>query len=123
MLHLRGALLGILVFVVLALGIVIAIVYAGFAPMAADSAPSSIEASLAMRAVHAVSEREMGTVKNPLPATEANVTAGLTTYQYNCLVCHGAADGKQSNAAAGFYVAAPQFATDGAEDDPEGATF
>jgi hypothetical protein len=32
----------------------------GFAPMAADSVPSTFEANLAMKAVHAVSERKMG---------------------------------------------------------------
>jgi hypothetical protein len=38
-------------------------------------------------------------------------------------MCHGASDGKASKIAAGFYVPAPQFASDGAEDDPEGATY
>lgn len=123
MLHLKGALIGIAAFVGLVLGLVIAAVYMGFAPMAADSTPSSMEASLAMKAVHAVSEREMGSAKDPLRLSEANLASGLKTYQQNCLLCHGASDGKPSNAAAGFYAPSPQFATDGAEDDPEGATF
>lgn len=91
--------------------------------MNADSAPSSLEANLAMKAVHAVSEREMGDLKNPLSVSDANLLAGLHTYQQNCIICHGAADGKASKIAAGFYVPAPQFASDGAEDDPEGATY
>ncbi len=121
--HLRGAVIGIVALIGIVLGVVLAMVYMGYAPMAADSAPSSIEANLAMRAVHAVSERQMGEVKNPLALSEANLAAGLKTYQQNCIVCHGAADGKTSNIAAGFYVPSPQFAKDGAEDDPEGATY
>ncbi len=121
--HVRGAFIGIAAVLGTVLGVVLAVVYMGYAPMAADSAPSAMEANLAMTALHAVSERQMGNVKNPLPPTAANLAAGLKTYQQNCVMCHGAADGKASNIAAGFYVPAPQFAKDGAEDDPEGATY
>lgn len=121
--HLRGAAIGIVAFLGVAFASVIAVVYLGYAPMTADRAPSGLEANLAMKAVHAISEREMGARTSPVPADDANLLAGLHSYQQNCLICHGAADGKSSNIAAGFYVPAPQFATDGAEDDPEGATF
>jgi thiosulfate dehydrogenase len=123
MLHLRGAVIGIVAFLGVVAGVVVASVYMGFAPMAADSKPSSFEAGLAMKAVHAISERQMGDRKDPLAATGANLMAGLDVYRQNCITCHGAADGKASNIAAGFYVPSPQFATDGAEDDPEGATY
>ena len=123
MLHLRGAVIGIVGFIGIVIGVLIAMVYMGYAPMMADSAPSALEANLAMKAVHAISEREMGNRRNPLPATPANMSAGLEIYGQNCIMCHGAADGKPSNIAAGFYVPSPQFANDGAEDDPEGATF
>jgi mono/diheme cytochrome c family protein len=121
--HVRGAVIGIVAFVGIIAGVLIAMVYMGYAPMMADSAPSAFEANLAMKAVHAISERQMGDRKNPLPVTDANTLAGLRTYEKNCIACHGASDGKPSNIAAGFYVPSPQFATDGAEDDPEGATF
>lgn len=121
--HVRGAVIGIAALLGIAVGAVLMLVYMGYAPMAADSAPSDIEANLAMRAVHTISERQMGDVKNPLPYDESNLFAGLKTYEHDCLICHGAADGKPSDIAAGFYVAAPQFAKDGAEDDPEGATY
>jgi mono/diheme cytochrome c family protein len=121
--HVRGALIGIAALLGIVFGIVFTVVYMGYAPMAADSAPSSIEANLAMKALHAASERQMGDVKDPLPVNDANLSAGLKTYRQNCIMCHGAADGKASNIAAGFYVPAPQFAKDGAEDDPEGATY
>ena len=123
MLHLRGAVIGIVALLGIVVGAVLTIVYMGYAPMAADSAPSSIESNLAMKAVHALSERQMGEVRNPLALTAANLSAGLKTYQQNCVICHGAADGRRSNIAAGFYVTAPQFAKDGTEDDPEGATY
>lgn len=115
-------LLGIAIAALGATAILAAAVNMGYIPMRADAAPWSVEAQLAMRAVHAVSEREMGEVKNPLPLTEQNLSSGLRVYQQNCAMCHGTSDGKASNAALGFYVPAPQFATDGAEDDPEGAT-
>ena len=121
--HLRGAIVGIVAFVGVVLGVVLAMVYMGYAPMMADSAPSALEANLAMKAVHAISVRQMGQVKSPLPASDPTLMAGLRIYRQNCIMCHGAADGEQSNIAAGFYVPSPQFATDGAEDDPEGATF
>ncbi|MDP9106152.1 MAG: cytochrome c [Candidatus Eremiobacteraeota bacterium] len=121
--HVRGAVIGIAAVLGIALGAGLTIVYTGYAPMAADSAPSSIEANLAMKALHAASERQMGDVKSPIPANEANLSAGLITYRQNCIMCHGAADGKGSNIASGFYVPSPQFAKDGAEDDPEGATY
>jgi thiosulfate dehydrogenase len=111
------------VFVGVVVGIAIACMYLGFAPMAADSAPSSLEETLAMRAVDAVSEREMGELKNPLAVSSANLRAGLTVYQDNCLMCHGAANGRISTVARGFYVRAPQFASDGVENDPEGASY
>ena len=115
-------LLGVVFVGIVVIAILAAAVNMGFMPMRADAAPSSFEATLAMRAVHAVSEREMGEEKNPLSLTESNLSAGLHVYQQNCAMCHGTSDGKASNAALGFYVPAPQFAKDGAEDDPEGAT-
>ena len=115
-------LLGIAIVVIVAIASVGATVNMGYMPMHADSAPFALEANLAMKAVHAVSEREMGAVRDPLPVNETNLLAGLQTYKQNCAMCHGASDGKASNAALGFYVPAPQFAKDGAEDDPEGAT-
>ena len=115
--HLRAAVIGIGTFVGVVVGIAIACVYLGFAPMAADSAPSALEETLAMRAVHAISEREMGERKNPLAVDCANLSAGLIVYRNNCLMCHGAADGRISIIANGFYVRAPQFASDGVEDN------
>jgi thiosulfate dehydrogenase len=44
-------------------------------------------------------------------------------YAENCAICHGAADGKPSNPAQGFYIAAPQLAKDEVEDDSEAASF
>ena len=121
--HVRGAVIGVVAVLGVIVGAMLVVVYMGYAPMAGDSAPSSIEANLAMKALHAASERQMGDVKSPLTANEANLFAGLKTYQQNCIICHGAADGKPSNVAVGFYVPSPQFAKNGAEDDPEGATY
>ena len=53
MLHLRGAVIGIVALLGVIVGMVLVVVYMGYAPMAADSKPSAIEANLAMKAVHA----------------------------------------------------------------------
>lgn len=121
--HFRGAVIGIVAFLGIILGVVLAMVYMGYAPIAGDSVPSTIEANLAMKALHATSERQMGDRKSPIALTDANLSTGLHIYQQNCIICHGASDGKPSDIAGGFYVPSPQFASDGAEDDPEGATF
>jgi thiosulfate dehydrogenase len=121
--HVRGAVIGIVAFLGIVVGFIIAIVYLGYAPMEGDTVASAVEQNLAMKALHAVSERQMGDVKSPVPPTQTNLAAGLKIYQQNCIICHGASDGKPSNVATGFYVASPQFAKDGAEDDPEGATY
>jgi thiosulfate dehydrogenase len=123
MLHFRGAVIGIVAFLGIIFGVAVTMIYMGYAPIAGDSAPSAIEANLAMKALHATSERQMGDRNSPVAPTEANLSTGLHIYQQNCIMCHGASDGKPSNIAAGFYVPSPQFASDGAEDDPEGATF
>jgi thiosulfate dehydrogenase len=119
----RGAVVGIIALIGIVVGFVLALVYFGYAPMAGDTVASAVEQNLAMKALHAVSERQMGNVTSPVPPTDANLAAGLKIYQQNCIICHGASDGKPSNIAGGFYVASPQFGKDGAEDDPEGATY
>ncbi len=121
--YLRAATVGVVGFLGVLGTVTIACIYFGFAPMAADNAPSALEANLAMKAVHAVSEREMGERKNPLLTNVANLDAGLRIYGHNCLMCHGAADGKATSIAQGFYIPSPQFASDGVQDDPEGATY
>ena len=62
---------------------------------------------------------------NPVEATDANLIAGIELYRTHCVVCHGSAKGKSamSAIAKGEYPSAPQLASDGVEDDPQGRTF
>jgi len=95
----------------------------GVMPAGADAKPPPLEKWAAGRSLHAVMAREDAEYKNPLEPTDANLIAGVHLYAANCAVCHGAADGAQSTLSKGFYIEAPQLATDGVEDDPEKMTF
>jgi mono/diheme cytochrome c family protein len=100
----------------------IAGVWYGVLPAGADAKPLPFEHWAAMRSLHASIAKETVGVVNPLQPTDANLAGGLKLYGANCAVCHGAADAKPSNLALGFYIAAPQLAKDGVEDDPESVT-
>jgi thiosulfate dehydrogenase len=95
----------------------------GALPPGADEKPTGLETWAARKSLHATIERERGSFVNPLKPTDADLLAGVKLYGANCAVCHGAADGKASTLAKGFYIDAPQLATDGVEDDPEDETY
>ena len=96
----------------------------GWLPAGADVPPPGIEKWAAKRSLHASVARDVPAgPKIPIPATDANLEAGIKLYGVNCAVCHGAADGKPSLIAKGVYYRAPQLAEDGVEDDPPGVTF
>jgi len=91
----------------------------GALPAGADVAPPAIEAWAAKTSLHAAIGRETRGASDPLPPTDAQLARGARVYGANCAVCHGAADAKPSLFARGLYIAAPQLAKDGVEDDPE----
>jgi len=95
----------------------------GFVPANADTKPSSLERWAAHTSLDATIRREASMAPNPLPLNDSNLIAGIKLYGTNCLVCHGAADGKPSNIAHGLYQHAPQLGHHGVEDDPEGETY
>jgi thiosulfate dehydrogenase len=92
-------------------------------PANADAKPPALEAWMARRSLHAALAREAPRTPNPLPLTDANLIAGIKLYGDNCIVCHGAADGRPSTVALGLYQHAPQLAKYGVENDPEGVTY
>jgi thiosulfate dehydrogenase len=96
---------------------------AGLVPANADAKPSKLERWIAGRSLRATLAREAPRVPNPVTLTDTNLIAGIRIYASNCVVCHGAADGKPSNIARGLYQKPPEFARDGVEDDPEGVTY
>jgi mono/diheme cytochrome c family protein len=95
----------------------------GSMPANADSPPPAVERWIAHTSLRASIQREAPKGPNPQAFTDENLAAGIKLYAANCLVCHGAADGKASHIAQGLFQHAPQLAEDGVEDDPEGETY
>ena len=89
----------------------------------ADAHISWAEKFAAKTSLHASIARGDVKYRNPLQPTDANLSAGATLYGADCAVCHGAADGRSSTLAKGFYIDAPLLAKDGVEDDPENVTY
>ena len=118
----RGFINGIVFTLAVILAAVIAGVWFGVLPSGADAKAFPLESWAAHRSLHASIARDTAGVENPLKPTDENLLAGVKLYGANCAVCHGAADAKASNLARGFYIAAPQLAKDGVEDDPENVT-
>ncbi len=98
-------------------------IISGFMPVNADGKPPALEKWMAWKSLHASIQREAPKGPNPVEFNGKNLMEGIKLYSANCAVCHGASDGKPSNIAMGLYQQAPQLATDGVEDDPEGVTF
>ena len=94
----------------------------GYVSFAADTKPSATEARLAMAAVDASTDRHAPEMKNPVPATEANVTAGAKLYLDHCAGCHGVPSNPDSVFAESFYPPVPGFFKD-APDMPENQNF
>ena len=98
-------------------------VRAGMIPANADARPSKIETWAAKTSLGATIRRQAPKGDNPVPATAANLAAGMKLYVANCAVCHGVANGKATDIAHGLYQKPPQLASDGVEDDPAGVTY
>jgi mono/diheme cytochrome c family protein len=98
-------------------------VLAGALPAGADAKAPALEKWAARKSLGAAIRREDTGYVNPLTPTDANLIAGVKLYGANCALCHGTSDGKESTPAKGFYIEAPQLATDGVEDDPENETY
>jgi thiosulfate dehydrogenase len=94
----------------------------GFVDPRADIPENTLERRVAMPSLDASLDRHADEARNPVPATEDNLLAGMKIYQNNCAGCHG--DVHQPHAAFGdsFYPRAPQFMED-APDMPENQNF
>jgi len=119
----RGFVIGAIATVAVAAVAAFATVSLGLLPAGADQKPPAIERWAAKTSLHAAMRRDTPNLHDPLPLTDANLSAGVKLYAADCLFCHGAADKQASTAAKGFYIRAPQLADDGVEDDPEGVTY
>ena len=119
----RGFLLGVAATILLLLAGAWAMVTFGLVPANADAEPPRLEAWAAKKSLRATLARDAPKNDNPVPLTDANLTAGVKLYVDNCAVCHGDAEGSPSIIARGLYQKAPQLAKDGVEDDPPGQTY
>jgi mono/diheme cytochrome c family protein len=119
----RGIVIGIIGTLVVIVLLGYAAVELGLLPANADAKPSKIERWAARTSLHATLARQAPRTPNPVALTDENLISGIKLYAENCVTCHGASDGNQSNVAAGLYQRPPQLAKDGVEDDPEGVTF
>jgi mono/diheme cytochrome c family protein len=107
----------------LGLSIAYAAISLGLIPANADAKPSGLERWAARTSLNATIDREASTAPDPLPVTDANLSAGLKLYATDCMVCHGASDGKASNIARGLFQHAPQLGEDGVERSREGEIY
>jgi thiosulfate dehydrogenase len=97
----------------------------GWIPANADAQAGWLEKYAARSSLRATLAAEAPKSPNPVPVTDTNLMEGIQLYGTHCVVCHGSSKGKfaMSAIAKGEYPSAPQLATDGVEDDPQGWTF
>jgi thiosulfate dehydrogenase len=94
----------------------------GFVDPRADTEVGLLERKIAMPALDAAIDRHAPEVQNPIPPTDANLTAGMTIYQANCASCHGDTHRPHGMLADALYPRSPQFVED-APDMPENQNF
>jgi thiosulfate dehydrogenase len=115
----------------LILGLLIpaAIVYGyfrfGYAPIAASAAPMPFEKNMASMTLRAHIQKEAPKKDAPIPADDANLTAGASLYKENCSFCHGLPNQKATLAAKGMFPIPPQLweKEEMVTDDPVGVTY
>jgi len=95
----------------------------GDAPVATASHPLPGEVSLTHMALHAA-VKKYAPKNAPMPADEANLTAGARVYRSACAVCHGLPERQATPIARGLFPKPPPlFEGKGATDDPPGETY
>jgi thiosulfate dehydrogenase len=121
---LRNFVLGVVVtLLILVLGGYL-FVKAGGISMDTTAKPLPLEKTVAHMALRA-SVGNAGDQKNPLPAEDNNMLAGVHTYKEYCAVCHGQPGQQPTAIGKGMFPPPPQlFAKDEmVTDDPEGVTY
>jgi thiosulfate dehydrogenase len=116
------ALLGILIGIVLSVSAAACYVRMGFVDPRADADIGTLERKLAMPALDASVDRRAPDLKNPIPATDENLMAGMNVYEQACAGCHGDIQHVHSAIGDSFYPRAPQFVED-VPDMPENQNY
>src|SRR5579885_1199044 len=121
----RGFILGVLLTLIVIFGGAYLALQFGAVPANADAKPGGLELWAAGTSLRATLQREAPKGPNPVPLTDENLAEGARLYGRACVVCHGGpvGDAAASPVARGEYPRPPQFATEDAEDDPEGDTY
>jgi thiosulfate dehydrogenase len=95
----------------------------GLAPVGTTDPPMPMERLLAGMALHARISKE-APKQAPIPADEANLTAGARIYREQCSVCHGVSGQPETAIAKGMFPHPPElFKGHGVTDDPAGETY
>jgi mono/diheme cytochrome c family protein len=92
-------------------------------PANADATPGRLERWAAKRSLNATIARQAPTSLPPVAADDATFNEGIKIYDSNCIVCHGAADGRPTLIGFGLYQKAPLLGRHGVEKDPEGRIY
>src|SRR6266849_5322469 len=104
----KTLLLGLVLGVVLVVAGVYLYFSLGYAPVATSAPAMPFEEKLASMALRARIAKEAPS-GIPIPADEANLTAGAMLYHENCAVCHGMNGGSESAIAKGMFPKPPQL--------------
>jgi len=111
------------IFTLLALAATVFIVsHFGLYPIGADNPPSSLERSLAMRAMDVYADKHKPEMDNPTALTAANLSEGAKEYEEHCAFCHGGAKAKISPMQNKLNPPAPQL-IDHIPHDPDNWLF
>ena len=95
----------------------------GHAPVAASAAPMPFERTFARMGLHSYLAKRPH-LKPPIPADEANLSAGARVYRENCAVCHTLPGMDRSAIARGMFPPVPPlFQGKGVTDDEEWETY
>jgi thiosulfate dehydrogenase len=98
------------------------LLHGGYVNFSADQPPSRVERHMAMAAVDAATERNAPDSKNPIPASEENLTAGTKLYVDHCAGCHGVPSNPDGQFGKSFNPPVPAFFKE-APDMPENQNF
>jgi thiosulfate dehydrogenase len=88
------------------------IAISGFWPISATPQPPTWETTMARHALDASVSREAPRLRNPLPANEETLLAGLKMYRDGCAGCHGAYQKPSHWGTTAFYPRVPQFGSE-----------
>lgn len=95
-----------------------ALIGLGLVNIGADQQPGKLETYIASGSLDAAVKRRAGSLVNPVPVSDDNLTEGMTLYAINCAGCHGSLDKSLSKLGADFYPPVPQIIKN-PMDDPE----